>query len=355
MKIPVWTGPWVLSLAAGPLAAQSVTIEEYEPRSSLVVPEHPRTRAKFPFVDVHAHPNGLMGAGELDELVREMDGLNMAVMVNLSGGTGARLAQIVGNMQGRYPGRFVVFANLDFSDVGTPGYGERAARRLEEDVRRGAAGLKIFKNLGLSVAERDGRRIAVDDARFDPVWAKCAQLGIPVLIHTADPAPFWQPHDRFNERWLELKERPNRKQPPRPTWEEIMREQWNVIGRHPRTTFISAHFSWLTNDLGRLGRLLDSLPNMHVEMGAILAELGRQPRHAREFLIRYQDRVLMGKDAWGPAEYRVYFRTLETADEYFDYYRRRHAFWKLYGLDLPNDVLRKIYYQNAARIVPGIE
>jgi predicted TIM-barrel fold metal-dependent hydrolase len=320
-----------------------------------VVPEHPRTRAKFPFVDVHAHPNGLMGAGELDALVREMDGLNMAVMVNLSGGTGARLAQIVGNMQGRYPGRFVVFANLDFSDVGTPGYGERAARRLEEDFRRGAAGLKVFKNLGLSVAERDGRRIAVDDARFDPVWAKCAQLGIPVLIHTADPAPFWQPHDRFNERWLELKERPNRKQPPQPTWEEIMREQWNVIGRHPRTTFISAHFSWLANDLGRLGRLLDSLPNMHVEMGAILAELGRQPRHAREFLIRYQDRVLMGKDAWGPAEYRVYFRTLETADEYFDYYRRRHAFWKLYGLDLPDDVLRKIYHRNAARIVPGID
>ncbi len=336
-------------------AAQSMTVEDYDPRSTLVVPAHPVTRARFPFIDVHAHPDGLMPAESLDALVRDMDRLNMAVMVNLSGRTGERLQQIVEQMQGRYPGRFVLFANLSFDEVDAPDYGERAARRLEDDVRHGAQGLKIFKNLGMWTTDSAGRRIATDDPRFDPVWAKCAELGIPVLIHTGDPSPFWEPHDRRNERWLELTERPNRTRPPEPTWEQIMHEQWNVFRRHPRTTFIAAHLAWLGNDLARLGRLFDELPNMHAEIGAVLAELGRQPRYARAWLIRYQDRVLFGKDAWSPEEYHVYFRTLETTDEYFDYYRKRHAFWKLYGLDLPDTVLRKLYYANALRLIPGID
>jgi predicted TIM-barrel fold metal-dependent hydrolase len=249
----------------------------------------------------------------------------------------------------------VVFANLNYENVNDTNFGEQAARQLEQDVKSGASGLKIFKSLGLWIRDADNNRIKTDDPRFDPIWAKCAELGIPVLIHTGDPAPFWEPHDRLNERWLELKERPRRKRPPEPTWETIMQEQWNVIRRHPRTTFISAHLSWLGNDLGRLGRLLDSLPNMHVEIGAVLAELGRQPRFARNWFIRYQDRVLFGKDAWEPSEYHVYFRTLETADEYFDYYRKRHAFWKLYGLDLPEEVLRKLYYGNALKLIPDID
>lgn len=334
--------------------AQDLRWQDYEPRSTLVVPEHPTIRAKFPFVDVHAHQRGNMPAERLARLVGEMDAMNMAVMVNLSGGTGDRLKQTVENMKGRYPNRFVVFANLSFDDISVPDYGERAVRRLEQDYRNGARGLKIFKNLGMFVTDAAGNRIRTDDPRFDPVWRKCAELGIPVLIHTGDPAPFWEPHDRYNERWFELVERPNRARPPEPSWETIMQEQWNVFRKHPETTFISAHFAWLANDLGRLGRLLDSLPNMYVEMGAILAELGRQPRFAREWLIEYQDRVLMGKDAYDPSEYHVYFRTLETSDEYFDYYRKRHAHWKLYGLDLPDDVLRKIYYENALRIIPGI-
>ena len=134
-----------------------------------------------------------------------------------------------------------------------------------------------------------------------------------------------------------------------------MAEQWNIIRRHPKTRFISAHLSWLGGDLARLGRLLDSMPNMNVEIGAVLAELGRQPRFAREWLIKYQDRVLFGKDAWAPSEYPYYFRTLETADEYFDYYRKRHALWKLYGLDLPDEVLKKLYYKNALKLIPGID
>jgi predicted TIM-barrel fold metal-dependent hydrolase len=336
--------------------AQTMTVDEYEPRSTLVVPEHIVTRAKFPFIDVHAHQRSV-SPERVDSLITAMNEMNMGVMVNLSGGTGERLAQTVEAMKGRYPDRFVVFANLDYDGIDDPAWGERAAAQLEQDVRNGAQGLKIFKNLGMTLEDANGDRIPTDDPRFDPVWQRCAELGIPVLIHTGDPAPFWDPQDQFNERWFELKERPRRIRPPDrfPPWEQIMGEQWNVFRKHPRTTFISAHLAWLGGDLARLGRLFDELPNMHTEIGAVLAELGRQPRYTREWLTKYQDRVLFGKDSWEPSEYHVYFRTMETADEYFDYYRKRHAFWKLYGLDLPDDVLRKLYYENVIRIIPGID
>jgi predicted TIM-barrel fold metal-dependent hydrolase len=337
------------------MSAQTMTIEEYSPRSTLVVPEHLLTRSRFPFVDVHSHQTNL-SPERVDSLVAAMDAMNMAVMVNLSGGTGDRLARTVTAMKGPYPDRFVVFANLSFENVDAPDYGERAAEQLERDVAAGAQGLKIFKNLGMTVRDSAGNRIATDDPRFDPIWERAGELGIPVLIHTGDPHQFWEPQDRFNERWFELKERPGRIRPPEqfPPWEQIMNEQWNVFRKHPNTTFISAHLSWLGGDLARLGRLFDELPNMHTEIGAVLAELGRQPRFAREWFIRYQDRVLFGKDAWAPEEYPVYFRTLETADEYFDYYRKRHAFWKLYGMELPDEVLRKLYYENAERLIPGL-
>jgi len=202
-----------------------------------------------------------------------------------------------------------------------------------------------------------GARVPTDDPRIDPVWRKCAELGIPVLIHTGEPMSFWLPHDASNERWLELKQFPNRK---RDTvgfvsFEDTMAEQHRLFRRHPDTIFINAHLGWLGHDLDRLGRLLDELPNVVTGLGAVLAELGRQPRAARDFLIRHQDRVLMGKDIWNPDEFATYFRTLETVDEYFDYYRKRHAHWKMYGLELPDEVLKKIYYKNALRVIPGLD
>lgn len=349
----------LLAISLLPVVAlgQELQWEDYEPRSTLVVDEQPTTRARYPFVDAHAHQwrIGELSENGIDSLVADMDALNMAVMVNLSGGSGESLRQKVANTDAHAPGRFVHFANVDFSAVDEPGFGEAAAAQLEEDVRNGAKGLKIFKNLGMYVFNQDGRRVPTDDPRLDPIWQKAGELGIPVLIHTGDPAPFWEPHDRFNERWFELKQYPRRKREPEPSWETIMGEQWNVIRKHPETTFISAHLSWLGNDLGRLGRLMDEMPNMYTELGAVLAELGRQPRTAQQFLIEYRDRVLMGKDSWAPSEYHVYFRTFETADEYFPYYRKRHGDWRLYGLDLPDEVLRNIYYANALRIIPGLD
>ena len=340
------------------VVAQGLGVEEYEPRKTLVVPENFVTSARFPFVDIHGHQRGArMSPGEVDQLVREMDELNMAVMVNLSGGSGASLVEGLENMNRDHPGRFVFFANIDFAGVGQPGWGERAAAQLEEDVAAGASGLKVFKNLGLTALDSDGNRITVDDPRLDPVWAKAGELGITVLIHSADPAEFWQPYDRFNERWLELTLRPNRIQPPgrSASFEQIIGEQHNLFRRHRNTKFISAHLGWLGHDLARLGGLLDELPNMYVGLGAVIYELGRQPRFARDWLVEYQDRVLMGKDSYNQEEFHTYFRVFETADDYFDYYRKYHAFWQMYGLDLPDEVLRKIYYENAVELVPDID
>lgn len=335
-----------------------MSFEDYEPRSTLVVPEHPLTHAKYPFIDVHNHQDSQeMTPEQVDKLAADMDGLNMGVMVNLSGSSGAAFQKGLANLTARHPNRFVQFANVDFSKIDEPNFGENAARQLEQDVKNGARGLKVFKNLGMFVKDKNGKRVQTDDPRIDPVWDKCAELGIPVLIHVGEPVAFWSPWDRFNERWLELKQYPSRRRdsPEFASFDQTIGELHNVIRKHPKTTFINAHLGWLGNDLGRLGKLLDEMPNMNTEIGAVLHELGRQPKMARAFMIKYQDRVLFGKDIWEPSEYYTYFRTLETGDEYFPYYRKRHAFWRLYGLELPDEVLRKLYYKNALRIIPGID
>jgi predicted TIM-barrel fold metal-dependent hydrolase len=338
----------------------SIAFDDYDPRSMLKVPEHKPTRAKYPFISVHEHPRIDMPAEQVDALVRRMDALNMRVAVNLSGRQGELLANGVRNYNARHPGRFVVFANVDFrGGIDAPDWGERAAAQLERDVKEGGAkGLKIFKNLGMDLKDARGERVRVDDPRIDPVWRKAGELGIPVLIHTGEPPAFFQPVDRTNERLLELTQFPDRARPPDryPTFEQLMTEQHNMFRKHPRTKFINAHLGWLGADLDRLGALMDSLPNMYTELGAVLYELGRQPRFARQFFLKYQDRILMGKDITeDPSEYHVYFRVLETGDEYFDYYRKRHAFWKMYGLELPDEVLKKVYYKNALRVIPGID
>lgn len=347
----------LLALNSVRISAQSQTlsIEEYEPKSTLVTKEHKVERAKFPFIDIHSHHQNL-SPEYVDKLVREMDSINLRVLVNLSGGTGERLKQMIAAMKGRYPDRFVVFANLSFDDLNEPGYGERAAARLAEDVKNGAQGLKIFKNLGMDLKYRNGERVKVDDPVFDPVWAKCAELKIPVLIHIAEPAVFFEPIDRHNERWLELKQFPRRARPPEqyPPFETLMTERNNIFAKHPKTNFIVAHLAWHGNDLDRLGRLFDKYPNVYADNAAVLAELGRQPYSAHDFLVRYQDRILFGKDIYEVNEYKWYFRAMETRDEYFPYYRKRHAFWNIYGFDLPDEVLKKIYYKNALKLVPGM-
>ena len=196
--------------------AQDMPWEDYDPVSTLVVDANPITAAKYAFVDVHGHQWRLAtaSADEIKAIAADMDAMNMAVMVNLSGGSGEELAQKVRNSEAHAPGRIVHFANVDFSRIDEEDFGLRAAEQLHADFNNGAVGLKIFKNLGMDVFDSAGRRLKTDDPRLDPIWAKCGELGIPVLIHTADPPQFWLPQDRYNERWFELKERPNRKRNP---------------------------------------------------------------------------------------------------------------------------------------------
>ncbi len=342
--------------------------ETYNPPSTLVVPEHKLTRAKYPFIDVHNHQWDMPGQ-DVHLLVSQMDALNMKVMVNLSG-KGYKdfngqldvndhdyLVRSLNKIKAEGAGRVILFTNLSFTGFGEPGWIDKTLKELELDVKAGAKGLKIYKDLGLYYKDNKGKIIRVDDPRLDPIWDKCAELKIPVLIHTADPKPFWQPMDANNERWLELATHPDRKRSntnPAP-WDTLIAEQHRVFKRHPNTTFFAAHFGWYANDLGTLSKLLDDMPNVMVEFGAVIAELGRQPRAAKAFFIKYQDRICFGKDSWVPEEYTTYFRVLETEDEYFPYHKKYHAFWRMYGLGLPDDVLKKIYYKNALRIIPGID
>lgn len=334
----------------------TIDFESYDPPSTLVVEENPRTRAKYPFIDIHNH-QWRMGEGTLSKLLTEMDSLNMQILVNLSGRGGPRLKQMTDNVSSQgLNDRFVVFTNINIRSIDEPDWTEETVKQLEFDVQNGARGLKIFKSQGMSNTDSSGQRIPINDPRIDAVWAKCGELGIPVLIHSADPRSFWLPHDSLNERWLELKLRPGRKRGPGnpASWEQIISEQHDIFRKHPGTTFINAHFGWYANDLETLSELLEDIPNMYIEFGAVIAELGRQPRAALRFFTKYQDRILFGKDAYNPEEYATYFRVLETEDEYFPYYKRYHAFWKMYGIGLPDEILKKIYYKNALSIIPGL-
>jgi uncharacterized protein len=350
----------LLLLASLPLAVvaaePSVSIEEYEPKSTLVVPQHQLTRAKFPFIDVHNHQRDVTPE-KLKQLIKDMDGLNMRILINspVGGGQGKWVANAVTAMKAQDPKRFAAMTNIDYAKLDEPDYPARAARQVEEDIKAGAIGLKVWKHLGMMLTDGNGR-IKVDDPRFDAVWDICAKYKIPVLIHTGDPWGLFQPMDKSNERWLELKLRATRNQSEQTnfTWEQLIEEQHNLFARHPNTIFINAHLGWLAHDLARLGALLDRLPNVYAEIGAITSELGRQPRAAKRFFTKYQDRIMFGKDLYNVSEYHTYFRLLETDDEYFDPIRKYHGIWKMYGLDLPDDVLKKLYYKNALRIFPGL-
>ena len=337
-------------------AQKTMDFEKYDPVSKLVVPEHKLTRAKFPFIDVHNHQWG-MASGSLSDIVKDMDAMNMKVMVNLSGGNGSGLQRMAENVKSQYPNRFIIFANITFDGIGENGWTEKAVKQLEDDVKHGANGLKIFKTLGFSVKDNTGKRVTVDDPRLDAIWDKCGELHIPVLIHTADPKPFWDELDEHNERWLELvihSERKRSNTNPAP-WETLIEEQHRMFKKHPKTTFIAAHFGWYANNLAKLDSLLTEMPNVVVEFGAVIAEIGRQPKMAKQFFTKYQDRILFGKDSWVPEEYNTYFRVLETEDEYFPYHKKYHAFWRMYGMGLSDDILKKVYYKNALRIVPNID
>ena len=335
------------------------SIVDYRPRSTLVTAGHTVPKAKYAAIDFHGHPGAQMGdAAALEQLGAEMDAMNLGMMVTANNTSGEALKRQLALVQAspKMKDRVRILTGIDFRNVG-PGWAEKAVAQLEADVAAGAVGIgEIGKGLGLSYKKADGTRLAIDDAALDPVWQAAARLKIPVFVHTADPQEFWQAIDFTNERWLELGLFPGRRYPAEqnPSFEQLMTERDNMFRRNRKTTFVAAHMGWHANDLARLGRMFDEMPNVNAEVGAVLYDIGRQPRGAHDFFVKYQDRILFGKDSYQPEEYPYYWRVFETRDEYFDYYRGDHAFWKLYGIELPDAVLKKVYYGNALRITPGL-
>jgi hypothetical protein len=340
-------------------ATPAPSILDYRPHSTLVTPEHIVQKAKYPAIDYHGHPQDLIySADGLKRLGAALDSINVRVMVSADNTSGARLQQALDAIRASgMKDRVRVLAGIDFQNVG-PGWAEKAIKQLDSDIAAGAVGVgEIWKGLGLSIKKADGSRLHIDDPDLDPVWKECARLGIPVFIHTADPQEFFRPVvDLTNERWLELSLFPGRRYPQDqyPSFEELIKERDNLFRRNPKTTFVAAHMGWEANDLGKLGKLLSENPNVYTEVGAVLYDIGRQPHAAHDFFIKYQDRIMFGKDSFQPEEYPYYWRVFETRDEYFDYYRHYHAFWKLYGIDLPDSVLKKVYYKNALKITRGL-
>ena len=357
-------------------------LKDFEPRSMLQVPVTRVPRAKFPVIDFHTHLSftakgvaGVPHAAERrftappQELLPVMDRVNLRTMVNLTGGFGPGLDDSVARYQAAHPGRFIIFTEPRWPDINQPNYPRMQADEIARAHKAGARGLKVLKTLGLYLREQvtSGPLVQIDDKRFDPMWEACAAHKMPVAIHISDPEAFFLPIDRYNERFEELNAHPDWSFHGRdfPTTKQLFEARNRVLARHPKTTFVTLHVGNKAEDLGFVGECLDRYPNMHVEIGARVGELGRQPRASRRFFDRYQDRVLFGTDAvphgvqtpqqiFGEALYEIYYRFLETEDEYFDYAPAPvppQGRWRIYGIGLPDPILRKVYNQNAARVL----
>ena len=335
---------------------KTVLLRDFKPVSMLHVPVHPINRARFYVIDVHNHINDaarIENRMPPEQVVRIMDATNVRTIVILTGMWGDRLQAVIDQMVKPYPGRVMVFTQIDWSKIDDPDFSNEMVKQIDDAVSRGGRGLKLLKDLGLGVRDNAGNLIKVDDPRLDPVWEECGRLGIPVFIHTGDPEAFFHPVDATNERYEELIEHPDWSFYGRdyPSFESLLEARNRVFAKHPRTTFVSLHMGWPEN-LDWVSKMLDQHPNAMVEFGAREAELGRQPRRARELFLKYQDRVMFGTDN-GLAEemYRNNFRFLETADEYFDYWGGPgQGRFKISGLNLPDPVLEKIYHKNAEHL-----
>jgi predicted TIM-barrel fold metal-dependent hydrolase len=359
-----------------------LALDQFQPTSMLRVASTRVERPRFPVIDIHTHLSwaGRAGAGPEDAeavtvlappstLLEVMNRKGVSLMVNLTGGRGKGLDRTIREFQLAHPGRFLIFTEPWWARAHEAGYSRFQADEIERAARAGARGLKVLKTLGLYLRHNgsNGRLVAIDDPRFDPMWEACAALNLPVGIHVADPVAFFRPTDRFNERYEELHHHPEWSFHGRdfPTFAELLAARDRLFARHPRTTWIALHVGHHAEDLDEVSRSLDRFPNMHVELGARIGELGRQPRAARRFFDRYQDRIMFGTDAvpngtqtpqqlFGDDLYEIYYRFLETEDEYFDYAPAPvppQGRWRIYGIGLPDTVLRKVYHDNAARVL----
>ena len=369
---------------------------DYRPVRQLRVAEHRVERPRFPVVDAHNHLGPGFSAGwharPVAVLLAALDEAGVETVVDVDVEQRVGLAERMDRYGRQHPTRFVHFTGLAYDEWSErPDFGEMEAQQLVEAARQGARGIKAWKPLGLRARDPQGRVVPVDDTRLDAVWAAAARLGLPVLVHVADPIAFFDPLDEHNERWEELSAHPDwhfwppggpdaadargggsvggggagaRESGARESgareegftpFDDILAAFDRVIGRHPETTFIGAHVGCAAEDLALVGSMLDRHPNYHVDISARIAELGRQPYTARDFFLRYADRILFGTDlGFDPGMYRLHYRFLETMDESFDYSTEAvppQGRWQIHGLGLPDDVLHRVYSGNARRLI----
>jgi len=350
-------------------------LKDFNPNIMLATETHIPPKGRFPVIDAHNH---LFTDTDPAEMVDEMDQAGIRTFINLTGNTSfsfvesgytyteADIAVFIDRYMTPYPERFRCFTMTDFVNcqdgvlMADDTFADTAAKHLEEDIGKGASGLKVTKELGLHFRDYHDHVIPVADPRLQPIWEKAGELKVPVLIHTSDPAAFFHPIDSSNEHYLTLVKAPD--------WstcashyskEELLEQRERLVSRHRNTRFICAHVANFPEDLGYVSSFLDRNPNVYIDFSARIDELGRQPYSARNFFVTYQDRILFGTDMPVRAEiYRSYFRFLETWDEYFDYPDYVGVYgnsrWGIYGLGLPDEVLKKIYADNACRIIPGL-
>lgn len=344
-----------------------------------MVPEHLVTRAKYPVIDTHTHISLIFGAEifgfkvpvrkmdpaqaaeRISQSVKAMDAMNLKMRVDLTGGTGDTLKRNIANLQKKHEGRFLVCTEPTYAKYADAGYAKWQAAELERAKNAGAVGLKVVKTLGLVLREKiyEGPLVKIDDPKYDPMWDAAGQLGIPVFIHIADPDAFFIPTDRNNERYEELQKHPDWSFYGKdfPSKKELLAQRNRVIARHPKTTFVGLHIANHPENLDDVSEWLRRYPNLHCEMAARISELGRQPRRSRKFFEEFQDRIMLGTDGGagvGGALYHPYFRFLETLDEYFGYTEPggpNQGRWMIYGIGLPDPILKQVYHNNAARLL----
>ncbi|HEV7330907.1 MAG TPA: amidohydrolase family protein [Flavisolibacter sp.] len=327
---------------------------DWKPKSQMVVAKTEISRPKFPVIDIHNH---LGRVEKTAAYLKEMEKAGVEAAVSLDGHSKNFYYREHLKKSGELAGdKIIVFFAPEWERIDETDFGSNEAKRLEEAVKLGARGIKVYKRLGLTVKDKTGKVVPVDDPRFDPIWAKCGELGIPVLMHVSDPKAFFTPVDKYNERYDELGAHPDWSYygDAYPDKDTILAQRNRVLAKHPTTIFIGAHVANMPEELATVSKWLDQYPNLYVEIGARISELGRQPFTARKFMIKYQDRVLFGSDTEPNAHaYRIYYRFLETEDEYIDPSDGHHlqGRWMIYGLNLPDSVLEKIYNKNARKVL----
>ncbi len=335
-------------------AETDLRLSDFRPRTALRTAVHAIEQPRFPVIDFHNHLDSM----NPKDVLAVMDRCGVEHVVNITMQVGQRALDIMDCYHGTAPDCFSSIGWMDWSGIERDDFAELTIDRLHRLIEHGACGIKFWKDFGLTIRGGDGELLRIDDERFAPIFEECGKLGLPVMFHTADPTAFFDPIDARNERYEELSAHPDWSFSSSPVSKHTLLEQRNrVIARHPATTFIGAHCAESSEDLGSLAEQLDVLPNLLIDISARTSELGRQPYTARAFLLKYADRILFGTDLLPEVEmYRLYYRFLETADEYVEYpsHVSRQGRWNIYGVFLPEEALRKIYRENALKLLPKL-